>query len=121
PDAAAGPNPPFVQVTLPASTPAIQGDPAMEWDGNLFASTLYFRNGTNLYQMSSNDINFDTSTVKQVTAGPGSFTKAVSGNQVVIGGVPYEQGRHWIATRGSGTDNNLYFVESFNDDNMVPN
>jgi hypothetical protein len=106
------------QVTLPGGTPVIQSDPALEWDSNLGAATLYFRNGTGLYQMSSSDIYFNASTVKQVTTGS---TKAVSGNPVVIGGVPYEQGRHWILIRGSGADKNLYFVESLNDENLGVN
>jgi hypothetical protein len=122
-NASDAPNPSYDQVTLPASTPAIQGDPALEWDSNpndnFFATTLYFRNGTNLYQMSSVDIYFDTSTVKQVvTTG---YTMPVSGNQVVIGGVPNEQGRHWIAARGNGSDNNIYFIEANNDPFLTVN
>jgi len=48
----------------------------------------------------------------------GGTAPNISGNPVVIGGQPYEQGRHWFLARGG---RNIYWGESFNDEDLAPN
>jgi hypothetical protein len=106
-------------VTLPPGAPSVQSDPAYEYDNyNFFGGTLYYRNGTTIYQVSAaNGVDqFDIATIKAITVG--GTTPSINGNPVVIGGTPYEAGRHWVLARG-GT--NIYWGESFNDEDLAPN
>jgi len=119
--AAGGPTGVYQSVTLPAGAPSIGSDPAYEFDNYDFfnAGTLYYRSGTKVYQVSaSNGVDqFNTSTIKAIAIG--GVSPSISGNPVVIGGTPYEAGRHWILARGS--NNALYWGESFNDEQLAPN
>ena len=111
--------PVYQSITFPSGAPGIQSDPAYEFfSGDFSSGTLYYRNGTRLYQMSAvNGVDdFRTSVVQPVIP---STTPSISGNPIAIGGVYYEGGAHWIMARGAG--NNLYFGESYNDDDLVPN
>jgi hypothetical protein len=99
---------------LPSNAPAIQSDPAYEFDDDpeLNSATLYYRNGTTLYQVTApgNVYGFDQSTISPITLLGG--TPSITGNPMAIGGVPYEAGKHWFLARGG---NEIYFAESFND------
>lgn len=104
----------YSQVVLPAGAPAIQSDPAYEFDNDpdMNSATLYYRNGTRLYQVTApgNVYGFDQSVLKSITLLSG--TPNVSGNPLAVGGVPYEAGKHWLVARGG---NEIYFLESYND------
>jgi hypothetical protein len=105
----------YQQMTFPAGAPAIQSDPAYEYDSNMFAATFYYRGNTSkIYQMTANVDDFGPATLKQIDLG--NITPTITGNPVVVGGVPYEAGRHWVLARGGS---NLYFAESFNDENLT--
>lgn len=118
--AAGGPTGVWQQVTLPSGAPSMQSDPAYEFDNYdiFYTGTLYYRNGSTIYQVSaSNNVDqFNNSTIKAITVG--GTTPSISGNPVVIGGVPYEAGRHWVLARGGS---NIYWGESFNDEDLAPN
>jgi hypothetical protein len=118
--AAGGPTGVYQSVTLPAGAKAIQSDPAYEFDNvNSFqAGTLYYRNGTTLYQVSaSNGVDqFNNSIIKPMVMGGGE--PAITGNPVAIGGVVYETGTHWVLARGG---NSIYFAESVGEEYVAPN
>ena len=119
---APGGSPSYQQVVLPTGAPSVQSDPAYEFDNDpsFSAGTLYYRNGTKLYQVSAiNGVDqFNSGAViKQVIQG--GTTPSVVGNPAVIGGVPYEAGRHWILMRAS--NNAILWGESFNDEHLRPN
>ena len=59
---------------------------------------------------------FNIGTLKAITVG--GTTPSITGNPVVIGGTPYEAGRHWVLARGGS---NIYWGESFNDEDLAPN
>jgi len=109
------------QVTLPPGAPSLGSDPAYEFDNvqSFYSGTLYYRNGTRIYHLSaSNGVDqFDNSTVKAILIG--GSAPSISGNPVVIGGVFYEGGSHWVLARGAG--NSIYFAESVSDDYLAPN
>jgi hypothetical protein len=118
---APGGPPSFTQVTLPAGAPQMQSDPALEFDSNMSWTTLYYRNGTKLYQTSTDNVNdFAGSTIKQITFGGTTPSILNTANPVAIGGVPYEAGRHWVLVRGTAS-NAILFGESFNDENLSAN
>jgi hypothetical protein len=111
----------YRSVSLPSGAPGLQSDPAFEFDDDFSfnSSTLYYRNGTSIYQVSATDgvDAFGTGTLKAISVGPS--TPTISGNPVVIGGVPFEGGKHWVLARGAS--NGLYFGESFADGTVTPN
>ena len=118
--AAGGPTGVWQQATLPSGAPSLGSDPAYEFDNYsiFYTGTLYYRNGSTLYQVSAvNGVDqFNLGTLKSITVG--GTTPSISGNPVVIGGVPYEAGRHWVLARGGS---NIYWGESFNDEDLAPN
>jgi hypothetical protein len=117
---AAGGNGSYQEISLPAGAPAMQSDPAYEYDNYEYAGygTLYYRNGDRIYQVSAPVDAFVNSTVRPLDV---ANAPKVSGNLSVIGGVPYEAGRHWVLARGKSPDTNIYFGESFNDENLFEN
>lgn len=104
----------YSQVILPAGAPAIQSDPAYEFDNDpvMNSATLYYRNSNTLYQVSApnNVYGFEQSVIEPITVS--GATPNITGNPVAVGGVPYEAGKHWLLARGN---NEIYFFESYND------
>lgn len=113
----------YTQVVLPANAPAIQSDPAYEFDDDpeMNSATLYYRNGSTIYQVTApgNVYGFEQSTIAPITLLGG--TPNITGNPLAIGGVPYEAGKHWLLMRGGPQGSELYFAESFNDgQHLIP-
>ncbi len=120
-NATGGGAPTWASITLPTGAPAIGSDPGYEFDNadTFLDGTLYYRSGdSKVYQASAvNGVDqFNTSTIKAIL---GASSPTITGSPIVIGGVPYEGGRHWILARGAG--NNLYFGESSAPDAVTPN
>ena len=120
-NATGGGAPTWASITLPSGSPAIGSDPGYEFDTSIdfAAGTLYYRSGdSKIYQASAvNGVDqFNTSTVKAIL---GSDSPSISGSPIAIGGVIYEGGTHWVLARG--TDNSLYFGESFQNQYLAPN
>lgn len=108
----------YQQVTLPSGAPSVQSDPAYEFDSYVGWATLYYRNGNSIYHVSADVDDFGLSTVRAIDVGD---TPSFTGNLNVIGGIPYEQGRHWVLARGKSPDTNTYFIESNNDETLTMN
>jgi hypothetical protein len=105
------------RIDLPANAPPMDSDPAFEFNANMDINTLYYRRGTTLYQLSSLHTVYSSSTIKAIRP-QGNATPSFTGNPSVIGGVPYETGRHWVLARATG---GIYFASSMNDEDLAPN
>ncbi|WP_437670568.1 hypothetical protein [Sorangium sp. So ce131] len=113
-DATGGPAATFEQLPLASSTataPTADSEPGLEWDGDqLFTSTLYYRVGDFIYQTSGFLYDYGQHGILPIR---GDLNKQFRSAPSVVGGVPFDQGRHQVLARDSS--NTLWHIESQND------
>ena len=105
----------FRQLPLLTGSPSIGSDPALEWDGDLNAHTLYYRSGGNIYEASFTDNAFYEA-FKKLTAS--SSNPTFVGSPSVYGGINLENTEHWIMGRDASF--NMYFGFTDTDSRLTP-
>jgi hypothetical protein len=105
----------WADISMYQGTPAIQSEPAVEWNDELSTHTVYYRSGTGIYQASFY-YNYLFEIPKKIVA---AVTPSFAGAPAVNGNVQFEHGKHWVLARESGTGR-LWFSESFPDSQLQP-
>ena len=84
-------------------------------DGPENITTLYYRSGTAIVQGSGSPYpDVEPWSILRSSGSKPSF----SGSPSVVGGVPFEAGRHWVM--GVDTNSDVWFIESKNDAQLLP-
>jgi hypothetical protein len=111
-----GGTPYWLGLPLPSGSAAIQSDPAVEWNDELFTHTVYYRSGTSFYQASIFVDGWEE--VPKQVLHPFT-TPSYNDAPAVNGNVDYEQTRrHWLLGRSG---NELWFsVINETDSNLLP-
>lgn len=111
-----GGTPQWLGLPLPAGSPAIESDPAVEWNDDLFTHTVYYRSGSSFYQMSIYVDGWEEAP-KQIThpITTPSYTDAPAVN----GNIDWEQDRKHMLLGRSGTE--FWFSSAYlADSNLIP-